>query len=460
MKKVTKENCLETARPDLAKQWNQEKNGKLTPSNVTKSSGRKVWWECSYGHIWEAVVASRSLLKNNCNCPYCAGKKVCHDNCLATTHSYLLKEWDYEKNTISPLNVTYGSGKSIWWKCKKGHSWKVRCSTRTNMNSGCPFCSGRCPSINNNLSTIYPNLLKEWSPKNTISPLDIAPKSGKKVWWKCKSGHEWEASLSSRNGGKSGCPYCSSFDNSLQNNNPDISREWHPSLNGKITPLSVAAHSPRKVWWQCSLSPCHIWEARISSRTRRQSLGGNGCPYCSHHKAGKDNNIAVTKPFLVKEWHPTKNGSVKPSEVCGGKKKYWWKCQKNHEWEATLDHRIRGRGCPICSHRKVVLDDGEKCDSHVEAYAYLKFREQGVEFIHDKLYGHGMGRKRYDFFFPSLKKYVEVTSYNDGWKHWNKYIKRIEEKRAFVTQKGCVFELLIITMSPEKFQFVRRHLFH
>ena len=34
------------------------------------------------------------------------------------------------------------------------------------------------------------------------------PNSDKKVWWKCKNGHEWQAMIGNRHRGN-GCPYCS-----------------------------------------------------------------------------------------------------------------------------------------------------------------------------------------------------------------------------------------------------------
>ena len=29
----------------------------------------------------------------------------------------ILKEWDYDKNILSPNGVTYQSHKKVWWKC-------------------------------------------------------------------------------------------------------------------------------------------------------------------------------------------------------------------------------------------------------------------------------------------------------------------------------------------------------
>lgn len=40
---------LGSSCPELAKQWNYDRNGALTPWDVTIGSDRKVWWKCSLG---------------------------------------------------------------------------------------------------------------------------------------------------------------------------------------------------------------------------------------------------------------------------------------------------------------------------------------------------------------------------------------------------------------------------
>ena len=76
----------------------------------------------------------------NNNCPYCGNKKILVGyNDLFTTHPRFKDEWDYEKNDILPTEVTFGSGKKVWWKCSKGHSWQSAITNRT-QGSGCVFC--------------------------------------------------------------------------------------------------------------------------------------------------------------------------------------------------------------------------------------------------------------------------------------------------------------------------------
>ena len=41
---------------------------------------------------------------------------------------------------LTPDMFSFGSAVKVWWKCKKGHSWKSSICTRTKGRK-CPFCS-------------------------------------------------------------------------------------------------------------------------------------------------------------------------------------------------------------------------------------------------------------------------------------------------------------------------------
>lgn len=66
-------NDLATTHPKVAGQWHPEQNDTLTPEQVTCGSHKKVWWQCSAGHAWQAVVYSRTG-NQQAGCPVCAGK--------------------------------------------------------------------------------------------------------------------------------------------------------------------------------------------------------------------------------------------------------------------------------------------------------------------------------------------------------------------------------------------------
>jgi DNA-directed RNA polymerase subunit RPC12/RpoP len=145
-----------------------------------------------------------------CGCPYCSGKKVGKSNCLATKKPDLIVEWDYNKNKlINPYNVTISSHEKVWWKCSKNHSWIASVNNRTNKKSNCPYCSGRLPTLEENLFKINPELCKEWDySTNRYFPNLFTPYSNKKVAWVCnKCGCKWQARIALRSQG-GGCPIC------------------------------------------------------------------------------------------------------------------------------------------------------------------------------------------------------------------------------------------------------------
>ncbi len=126
-----------TEYPNLVKEWSPTKNGDLKPENFTHGSPKRVWWICSKGHEWDATIIKRTSGRG---CPYCAGKKVCEDNSLFNINPDVAKEWHPTKNKkLTPTDVTYGSGKKVWWICSKGHEWDARIYSR-NYGKGCPYC--------------------------------------------------------------------------------------------------------------------------------------------------------------------------------------------------------------------------------------------------------------------------------------------------------------------------------
>lgn len=141
---VPGENDLTTRFPNLAAQWNTERNGSLRPDQVTSFSNRKVWWQCTLGHEWQAIVAARAV--ENSGCPYCTGRRVLAGfNDLATLYPTIAAQWDDTRNAgLTPEMVTPGSHKRIWWRCSEGHVWKTAIYSRTGKQKcGCPVCAGK-----------------------------------------------------------------------------------------------------------------------------------------------------------------------------------------------------------------------------------------------------------------------------------------------------------------------------
>ncbi len=136
--------------------------------------------------------------------------------------------------------------------------------------------------------------------------------------------------------------------NDLATKQPILAKEWHPTLNGELTPNDVTEGSNKKVYWKCPKCS-YVWQATISNRAQL----GRGCPCCSNKVVVKGiNDLATTNLEVAGEWYQPLNGDITPYDVtrgCG--KKFNWICPKGHIYSATVLHRTNGigTGCPICN---------------------------------------------------------------------------------------------------------------
>lgn len=374
---------LAEKRPDLAKEWNYEKNGNLRPEDVTVNSHKKVWWKLPYDvpmdyevkklrgkHFefeWMAIIHSRQ----KCSCPFLSGRAIFSGfNDLQTVNPMLAKQWNYVKNKdLKPTQVTANSGLTVWW----------------------------CLPYDDPI---------------TRKHFDF----------------EWQASILNRNSGRSNCPYLSGklvlegF-NDLQTINPELAAQWHPNKNGDLKPTQVSVSTIKKVWWlfpyDDPVTGNHYnfeWQASISSRNNR----GTCCPYLSGKKVFTGfNDLSTINPKVASQWHPTKNGNLKPTQVpANSNKKVWWLLihtdlktgqHFEFEWKDTINHRNNGRGCPYLN-----VYNGEE---YIKQY----LQENGIPFIQQQkfldLFGVGNGKLSYDFAIPSKQHGLILIEYN-GIQHY------------------------------------------
>ena len=194
--------------------------------------------------------------------------------------------------------------------------------------------------------------------------------SGKRLVWKCSSGHSWHARIDDRCRKGRGCPFCSgrlaSDTNRLSANRPDLAREWDFDKN-ELTPFDVTVSSRKKAWWECSEG--HSWQAEISSRSK-----GNGCPFCSGYRASDTNRLSLIRPDLAREWDSDKNELTPFDVTVSSGRKAWWECSEGHSWQAKISNRSEGRGCPKCANRTSKIENRfieaftEKTDFTVTAH--------------------------------------------------------------------------------------------
>lgn len=206
----------------------------------------------------------------------------------------------------------------------------------------------------------YPRLVAEWHPTRNVDlfPDQVSYGSQRYIWWKCSGGpdHEWRARAAARVVGD-GCPFCAgqrvSLTNCLATRAPEIARQWHPTRNRGLTPSDVVWSSGKTCWWKCVAAPDHEWPARINSRTS----GRSGCPSCAGRRLSVTNSLAALAPSIAAEWHPTRNGKLRPSGIVAySTRPVWWHCKAavDHVWRDTPSTRVsHQRGCPFCAGHRV-----------------------------------------------------------------------------------------------------------
>ena len=219
---------------------------------------------------------------------------------------------------------------------------------------------GRRMRYRRSIVKMHPKIAAQWHPtrNGNRTPDEFTAGSNYRAWWKCPvaKDHQWQATIKSRR--IRGCPCCSGKtvvrSNCFATTHPKLAAQWHPTKNGNRTPAEFTAGSNYRAWWKCPVAKDHEWQATITSRRLR------GCPCCAGKEVVKSNCVATTHPKLAAQWHPTKNERGPDRFTAGSKYKAWWQCPvvKDHEWQATIGHRQRGRNCPYCYNERRWGDGG------------------------------------------------------------------------------------------------------
>jgi hypothetical protein len=277
---------------------------------------------------------------------------------LSVTHPHLAEQWHPTRNgKLEPSDVSARTPTVVWWICGAAHPhvWQAAVSARAQSDSLCPTCAFRPKTA---LAERHPELAREFHPTKNwpLSLDDIGIGSDRRIWWRCfrNPEHEWQTSVQTRIR-KPGCPLCDGRivtpRTSLAGKYPEIAAEWHPTKNGDLRPEQVRPSWTKHAFWQCSRNPEHVWEARVWQRTRT----GTGCPVCFGSALSPEVTFAATHPEVAAEWHPTKNGDLRPDQMrAGSERRVWWRCARDptHEWRTFIVNRaLAGHGCPMCSGR-------------------------------------------------------------------------------------------------------------
>lgn len=406
--KIKCDECLGFAnqKPELLIEWDYQKNQNINPKLIRPFSKEVIWWKCKNGHSWQSSLEARSAGNNPCQ--ICFFEK----NNLKYFFPEIAKEFSCDRNSpLTPELVAPYSDKKVWWKCHKGHEWQSTIANRTNRGNGCPGCSGRAATEENNLSYKHPELMKIWDfKKNVNDPKEVLPSSNKKYWWRCDKGHSFKQSPNILNKGV-GCGYCAGYlvceDNNLEYKFPEISKEWNYEKNYPLKPSEIVYGSHKKVWWKCKKG--HEWKTKVTYRTfEGKNYGGTNCPHCFPQTSKEEIRAYAEIKYIFSDtkWRekiygkeldifiPNLNLGI---EFDG----YRWHKNK-YESDKEKNVFFQRRGVSIIRFRQG-LDEISENDICFSKHLTVKIFHVFFEFI----------RKEFDILNSKLDKYLQSSSFKN-----------------------------------------------
>lgn len=284
-------NDLSTLFPDIASQWNYEKNGDLRPEMFTKGSEKSVWWRCECGNEWKTAIKSRTQGRG---CSKCAGKrqtsfpeqaflyymKKLPFGAISRYKSNWFVTWDkMVKLELDVYIPTLGVGLEY-----DGDTYHVNAEKDSEKNALCNDLGINlirvrepgCPATETFGCTEI--VLKDKS-LNTLE--DAIRTVIKEIGEKTHQQFDVDVNLSKD---KTEIYYqmdSSEKKNSLSLVNPELVKCWDFGKNGDLTPKNVTVGMHRAVWWICS-SCGESHETLISNASRKTTYL---CKSCAGKKA-------------------------------------------------------------------------------------------------------------------------------------------------------------------------------
>lgn len=213
------------------------------------------------------------------------------------------------------------------------------------------------PAQGNSLAELFPEIAAEWDYKKNhpLTPKNFTPSSSSMdYWWLCpKCDSSYKQLIASRTNG-SGCPFCSGHrvnkTNALSMTHPQLSMEWHKTLNGLVTPNDKSKGSRWIAWWSCTKDSSHIYDMAIQSRAGEIS---QGCSYCSKRRRDPHKTLNWLNPTWLKEFQrfnkkPESHLKIENLHISSGRLASWLCGKCGNSWEMKVKSRVNGLGCPRC----------------------------------------------------------------------------------------------------------------
>lgn len=250
----------------------------------------------------------------------------------------------------------------VWWRCPEcGHEFEAKVLDVSNGCTRCKPCEERRIARRREQEAIWaktmvsevPELMAMWDDEADPATVPVYAEWQRLYHFRCPEKHR-------RTKGpnqilRSPCPSCGANETRRLNQvmresgearvslDPELRSQWHPDLNGSLTPDKVGPGSRREVWWRDPTCG-HEWMQSPREREKRFRFL---CPLCET----KLGSLAAFYPELAEQWDP--ENPLTPWHILPSQKLDFvpkWICPQTpeHRWSATNGSRVSGSECPQC----------------------------------------------------------------------------------------------------------------
>ncbi|TGN72318.1 hypothetical protein E5083_29950 [Streptomyces bauhiniae] len=357
--KVGYGNDLATRHPELAAQWHPTRNADLMPHQIPYGARINAWWRCASGHEWRAMVFKRSAGSSCDRCKLIGVSEVevrafaelrhvlgGHVKPLRRDARLPMPRWQHLRVDMILGDVAVEYDGSHWHKDKAARDrdktdhlqragYKVIRVREHPLALIGPYDT-RAPRAARPFQVAAAVLQKmideDFLPAATARDAAATYIAGGRLVARDEADRAVNALRVREHGSRS-----------LAALFPQIAEQWHPHLNGELSPKQVTARSGKEVWWLCAAG--HAWRARVDQRVGK----GTGCGFCSGRYVTGSTSLAALRPDLAAQWHPTLNGALLPEHVTPHTRRaVWWLCPMGHAAEDAVSNRTKGMVCEHC----------------------------------------------------------------------------------------------------------------
>lgn len=307
-------NDLNTTHPNLAAEWHPNKNGDLSPTNVSHGMATKIWWICPEGHEYTASLLHRSA---GTNCPICnSGRQTSFAE--QAVYFYIKKLFPDALNRynelfsnsmeldiyIPSIKLAIEYDGMAWHKsdklerekrkyklCKEKGIKLIRLMEK-------PPEGGILLTADESLTILDGNMYEKKHLEKCIRMLldKLDPESN--MWTRNKAVFRNTIDINIERDEAEIRKFMTNLRNgSFAEMYPELAKEWHPTKNGDLTPEKIKPHSSIRIWWKCK--DCTTDYCTTASHR----VYGTGCPKCGIEKNAKSRRKAIVMidPSSLKE---------------------------------------------------------------------------------------------------------------------------------------------------------------